>query len=92
MLLVLHEPIIMCSLTGMTIFWGPFLQPFIPFAPKVTMAMGKPIDFPNGYVKGGKVTETMIEMYHAAYLSDMQILFERYKEVAGHGSSVLEIK
>jgi hypothetical protein len=75
---------------GLTIFWGPFMQPIVPFTPKVTMAMGKPLEFPKGYVHG-VVTDEMVEVYHKAYLDDIQMLFDRYKVAAGHGESQLEI-
>ena len=52
--------------------------------------MGKPIDFPEGYTHG-TVTDEFVKSYHESYLKDIQELFDRYKTVAGHECSELEI-
>lgn len=73
---------------GITIFWGQFGLP-IPFAPKVTMVLGKPIPPP-------KVTEELdmnkaIDILHQQYMDDVTALFDKYKALAGYPGATLDI-
>lgn len=74
---------------GLTIFWGPYGLP-IPFTPKVTMVIGNPIPIPqveNDDERRSKANDLL----HAAFLQEMQALFDRYKAAAGYPDAVLEV-
>ena len=75
---------------GFTLFWGRWRLP-IPFAPRVTMVIGRPIAVPHIPDDDEKKSQT-IEAMHAAFLSGMTALFDKYKAAAGYPDALLEIQ
>lgn len=73
---------------GITIFWGQFGLP-IPFAPKVSMVIGKPIPVPE--VKDPADQSKVIDELHATFMKEMIALFDTYKAEAGYPDSTLDI-
>lgn len=74
---------------GMTLFWGPFGLP-IPYAPKVTLCIGEPLEVPkwNGT---HPIPEELIEDLHSRFLASMIELFNNYKALAGYPDAELEV-
>ena len=76
---------------GMTYFWGRFYLP-IPLSPRITMAVGRSLPMPKYKLDDdGNIPEQVINQYHEKYLSEMQTLFDKYKEAAGYVDAKLEI-
>jgi hypothetical protein len=75
---------------GLTIFWGRYNLP-IPFAPRVTMVIGEPIDIPAGWDKKGPIPSELIDQLHETYMKAMVELFDTYKEAAGYPGAKLEV-
>eukprot|EP00981_Chlorochromonas_danica_P008243 scaffold2066_cov229-Ochromonas_danica.AAC.27 len=74
---------------GMTIFFGHFGLP-LPFTPRVSMIIGKPIPVPrveNDDERNSKANDLL----HAEFLKQIQELFERYKAVSGCPEAQLEV-
>ena len=76
---------------GITLFWGRFNLPFLPFTPKVTQVVGKPIPIPKGYSGTGPVPEELIEELHATYIREIRELFDTHKALAGYPDAQLEV-
>lgn len=71
------------------IYWGRFGMPFgIPYPKKIHVVIGQAIDVPK---LGDDVTPEAIDKYHNLFLNELELLFERHKEVAGYGDRQLKI-
>eukprot|EP00469_Lotharella_globosa_P011762 CAMPEP_0167789876 /NCGR_PEP_ID=MMETSP0111_2-20121227/10960_1 /TAXON_ID=91324 /ORGANISM="Lotharella globosa, Strain CCCM811" /LENGTH=309 /DNA_ID=CAMNT_0007682155 /DNA_START=200 /DNA_END=1129 /DNA_ORIENTATION=+ len=70
---------------GVTMFWGQCLLP-IPLPAKVSMAIGDPVEIPEG--EG----EEAVGELHLRYLDAMERLFEETKVGAGYPEAKLEIR
>jgi hypothetical protein len=73
---------------GITFFWGRFGLP-IPYAPRVSMCIGEPIDIPE--VNEKRTLEQAIDELHAKFLEEMTKLFNDHKALAGYPDSELEV-
>lgn len=74
---------------GVTIFFGYGGLP-LPFVPKVTMVIGKPIPIPVVADDDERKSKTN-DLLHAEFLKQMVELFETYKAAAGYPDGKLEI-
>ena len=63
----------------------------IPFAPRITIAVGKALPFPERYTRTEVPTDDVIDEYHAQYLTELTGVFERYKASAGYPDATLEV-
>lgn len=71
-------------------FWGRFYVPLgIPFAQKISVVFGKPIDVPKLEIKD--ITEDVVNKYHTLFLDELTALFERHKHDEGYGHRTLNI-
>lgn len=75
---------------GMTVFWGQFGLPFLPFTPKVTFAIGDPLPVEK-WTGEGPVPEEKIEELHAMYMTALTSMFDKYKAAAGYPTAKLTI-
>jgi len=75
---------------GLTYFWGHFGLP-VPFTPRLTIVVGQSLPLPKGWNGKGEVPQRLVNEYHAAYLQEIEALFENYKAAAGHPNAVLEV-
>ena len=78
---------------GITFFYGKFMLPFLPFAPKCSLCLAPPIPVPPEFTNSGekRTLEERIEELHSTYISSITSLFEKYKEIAGYPNAKLEI-
>lgn len=80
---------------GCTVFFGPCGLP-MPFLPRVSMVIGKPIPIPAVHQGAGdrdpqQALAQQIEELHGRFLEEMMQLFDKYKAAAGYPDAVLEI-
>jgi hypothetical protein len=77
---------------GLTIFWGPFGLP-IPYTPRVTICVGDPIPVKKWVPTENEkeIPKELLDNLHEKFMNEMIALFNKYKHVAGHGDSELEI-
>ena len=75
---------------GVTMFIGQFGLP-IPFAPRVTMCFGEPLEV-RVWTGEGAIPEELIETLHREYMEGIKEVFDKYKEAAGYRDAVLEIQ
>ena len=77
---------------GVTVFWGQFGLPFIPFTPKVTICIADPIPVVKWDKSDTPVPDEFIDRLHSQYLESIQRLFDDYKVQAGYPDAKLEIR
>mmetsp|Transcript_29209 Transcript_29209/g.46913 ORF Transcript_29209/g.46913 Transcript_29209/m.46913 type:complete len:243 (-) Transcript_29209:76-804(-) len=70
-----------------TLFWGRFGLP-IPYAPRVCMVIGKPLEIPSNENWG----DSEIEHLRSAYIDEMKLIFNKYKAAAGRPNANLEVR
>ena len=71
-------------------FWGRFGGP-MPYAKRLTLAIGKPILVPKPSEPGAMPDPALVEAKHAEYIAAVKALFEEHKAAAGYGDRQLEI-
>lgn len=74
---------------GLTLFFGYGGLP-LPFTPKVSMVVGKPIPIPD-VPDDDEARSKTNDLLHAEFMKRIQELFERYKVAAGYPDAHLEI-
>lgn len=75
---------------GLTIFWGQYMLP-IPYTPRVSMCLGRPILIKR-WSGEGPVPDELVDDLHKKYIQAIQDLFETHKVEAGHADSHLEVR
>ncbi|KAL3764323.1 hypothetical protein ACHAW5_008920 [Stephanodiscus triporus] len=66
------------------VFWGRWGIPFgIPHPRKSHVVIGRAIDMPKN-TEGENVTQELVDEWHAVFLEELELLFERHKNEAGH--------
>ncbi|KAL9187446.1 hypothetical protein ACHAXT_001549 [Thalassiosira profunda] len=71
------------------LFWGRWGIPYgIPNPQKIHVVIGQAIDVPK---EGENVSQESIDRYHALFMKELELLFERHKEEAGYGRRQLKI-
>lgn len=78
---------------SITLFFGCFGLP-IPFTPRVTLIIGEPINYPIQWDKTASpdsIPVEAIEALHHQLTESLQIMFDKYKDIAGYKDAVLEI-
>jgi diacylglycerol O-acyltransferase 2, plant len=76
---------------GVTLFYGQWGLPMVPFAPRITLCIADPIEVEK-WTGEGPVPEQMIEELQQKYAQAFRDLFEKYKGVAGYADSHLKIQ
>ena len=76
--------------TGLCLFYGPLIVPFIPFTPKVTLVVGEPLEVKK-YTGKGKPPREMIAELHSRYLVAITKLFDAHKAECGYPDGKLLI-
>lgn len=65
------------------VYWGRWYIPFgIPYPRKAHVVIGPAIDIPK---EGETVTQESVDKWHAVFLEELELLFERHKHGAGYG-------
>ena len=77
---------------GMTLFWGQWFCPLIPFTPKVTMCIGEPLPVERWTGPRGKIPDELVDVLHEKYLASIVEMFEKYKTAAGYPDAKLEMR
>jgi hypothetical protein len=77
---------------GITIFWGRFCLPIIPFTPKVTIVIADPIPVVKWDKPDTPIPDELIDGLHSKYLEAIERLFEDNKIEAGYPDAKLEIR
>lgn len=75
---------------GISLFYGQYGLPIVPYAPKVTLCIGDPIEVKK-WEGEGSVPAELIDELQQKYATSFLELFEKYKSVAGYPESKLII-
>jgi diacylglycerol O-acyltransferase 2, plant len=75
---------------GVAMFIGQYGLP-IPFAPRVTMCFGDPLQV-RCWTGEGPIPDELVETLHREYIEGIREVFERYKAAAGYPDAKLEIQ
>ena len=77
---------------GLTFWWGKWGLPFVPFKPKVSLVIARPIYVEKWKGNPRKIDQDVVEELHKVYMERMKQLFDMYKGVAGYPNAELEIR
>lgn len=75
---------------GIALFYGQYGLPIVPYAPRITLCIGDPIEVKK-WEGEGPVPSELIDELQKKYAASFVDLFEKYKGVAGYPDSQLII-